>query len=67
MFIQTQEADEGVFGEIYEKYSLYFQFYGFDECKLIQICNVGQSFNMDERPEAFEEAAEAARRFCTES
>lgn len=64
VFIQTQEAGEESYGEIFSKYSLFFQFYGFEECKFIQASSVGQSSNITERQEIFEKAEEIAKLLC---
>lgn len=65
VFIQTQEAAEGSFKEIFEKYNLYFQFYGFTESRYIQACGVGQTGGIEERGDIFEQAQKAATDFCS--
>ena len=64
VFIQTQEADPEAFKDIFARYSLYFQFYGFEECKLILAGGVGQKSDSTEQKEAFKEAEETARLLC---
>jgi multimeric flavodoxin WrbA len=64
VFIQTQEAGEEIFCEIFSKYSLFFQFYGFEECKFIQACGIGQSGNIKEHQNVFEKAEKTAKLFC---
>lgn len=64
VFIQTQEAGNESFGEIFSKYSLAFQLYGFEECKLIQAGGLGQSNDMAGQEEVFKEAEETAKLLC---
>jgi multimeric flavodoxin WrbA len=64
VFIQTQEAGKESFGDIFTKYSLYFQFYGFEECKFIQVGSVGQLTDMTGQKEVFKEVEETAKLLC---
>ena len=64
VFIQTQEGGKGSFEDIFARYSLFFQFYGFDECVFIQACGIGQSGDMTEQTEVFQKVEETAKRLC---
>jgi multimeric flavodoxin WrbA len=64
VFIQTQDAGQESFGDIFTRYSLFFQFYGFEECKFIQAGGVGQSSDMKDQQDIFEKATETAKLFC---
>ncbi len=64
VFIQTQEAGSEAYTELFSKYSLFFNFYGFDQCEYIQACNVGQSGNIQEKTEVFKSAEKIAKSFC---
>jgi multimeric flavodoxin WrbA len=64
VFIQTQEAGKESYDDIFSKYSLFFQFYGFEECKYIRACGIGQTGNIKERKEVFEETEETAKLLC---
>lgn len=63
LFIQSQEAGEGMYTEVFARYSLAFQFYGF-ECTLIQACGVGQKGDIQALPAVFEEVDQAAHLIC---
>jgi len=65
VFIQTQEAGPESFKDIFARYSLFFQFYGFAECKLILAGNVGQNSDIKEQQGVFKEAEETVKLFCT--
>jgi multimeric flavodoxin WrbA len=65
VFIQTQEAGEGSFSDVFKKYNLFFKFYGFEDSRFIHAYSIGQSGNMDERHEIFEQAVETAKHFCS--
>ena len=64
VFIQTQEAGPAAYSDLFSKYSLFFNFYGFDKCEYIQACNVGQSSNIQEKAEVFRTAEKIAKSFC---
>lgn len=64
VFIQTQEAGKESYKDIFKKYSLYFQFYGFEECKLIQACALGLSAEFNGQEDVFKEVEETAKIFC---
>ena len=64
VFIQTMEADEGAFNDIFNKYDMFFKFYGFEESRHIQVGKVGNDDRLEKKPEAFEQVEAAAVEFC---
>ena len=65
VFIQTQEADDDSYPEIFAKYDMFFKFYGFEKSVLIRVGQVGQQGGLGRRPEAFDRVESAAREFCS--
>ena len=64
VWIQTQQGPEGSYGEVFQRYDFFFKFYGFEESRFIQVCGVGQSGGLENRPEVFEKAESVAREIC---
>ena len=64
VFIQTQEAGGESFREVFERYSMFFQFYGFSEIKLIWGHGIGQTSEMNQHTDILREAQAVAQDFC---
>ena len=65
VFIQTQAADESMFGDIFSKYDFFFKFYGFDQSLHLRACGVNGPGEVLDNKKLLEEAAAAAGTFCS--
>lgn len=67
LYIQSQEAGEDAYEDLFSKYQIFFQFYGFEEYRVIKAFGLGQSSSSEEREKYLDQAAEMARIMCSNS
>lgn len=61
VFIQTQHQGEGLIRDIFDRYSPFFKFYGFEDCRYIHACHAAPVYDIQARKDLLEAVDQAAQ------